>query len=269
MELVTTHVHTTFCNHADGSVEEMAAAAERAGVSTMAFTEHYPLTHAFDPTERISMRPERVADYLAAVEEARRAHPGLEILSGCELDWLGAADDRGLAADDFADFEIVLGSVHYIDGWGIDDKSRQEVWAEAGVDWLWRRYFELWCEAVSSDWPFTVMSHPDLIKKYGHRPSFDPAPLYREAAEAAAAAGRMVELNTSGAYYACEEAFPGPDFLRELCRAGVPCTVGTDAHTPAHVARDIPQAYRLLKEAGYRCVTVPCRDGSRREMALD
>lgn len=268
MELVTTHVHTTFCNHADGSIAEMADAARRAGISTMAFTEHYPLTHAFDPVERISMRPERVGDYLAAIEEARAACPGMEILSGCELDWLGDTDDRGLSAGDFAQFELILGSVHYIDGWGIDDKSRQDVWDEAGVDAIWRRYFELWCEACMSDWPFTVMSHPDLVKKYGHKPSFDPLPLYRKAAEAAAVGGRMVEVNTSGAHYACAEMFPSPEFLRELCRAGVPCTVGTDAHTAAHVARGIEDAYQAMSDAGYRCVTVPCRDGGRREIAL-
>ena len=268
MELVTTHVHTTFCNHADGSIACMAEAAERAGITTLAFTEHYPLTHAFDPTERVSMRPWRVGEYLRTIDEVRAAHPGMEILSGCELDWLGSTDDRGLTAEDFADFEIVLGSVHYIDGWGIDDRGRQDHWDEVGVDVLWRRYFELWCEAVTSDWPFTVMSHPDLIKKYGHVPSFDPLPLYREAAEAAAASGRMVEVNTSGSYYACKEIFPCPTFLRELCRAGVPCTVGTDAHSVEETARDIEAGYRLMREAGYRCVTVPCRDGGRREIAL-
>ena len=119
MELVTTHVHTTFCNHAYGSVRQMVDAGATAGVTTMAITEHYPLTHRFDPTERVSMRQWRLSEYFQAIEQARAAHPDMEVLAGCELDWLGSTDDRGLTPQDFDRFEIVLGSVHYIDGWGI------------------------------------------------------------------------------------------------------------------------------------------------------
>ena len=59
----------------------------------------------------------------------------------------------------------------------------------------------------------------------------------------------MVEVNTSGSYYACKEMFPAPALLVEFRRAGVPCTVGTDAHVPANVARDIAAAYRLMAQA--------------------
>ena len=40
MELVTTHTHTSFCGHGEGTVEELATAAEAAGVTTLAVTEH-------------------------------------------------------------------------------------------------------------------------------------------------------------------------------------------------------------------------------------
>ena len=59
-----------------------------------------------------------------------------------------------------------------------------------------------------------------------------------------------------------------PALLAEFCRAGVPCTVGTDAHTPANVARDIEAGYRLMAQAGYRTVTVPTRDGDRRSITI-
>ena len=113
------------------------------------------------------------------------------------------------------------------------------------------------------------MSHPDLAKKFGFYPSFDPQPLYDRAAEACASAGRMVEVNTSGSYYACKEMFPAPALLAAFCRAGVPCTVGTDAHKPADVARDIEDAYRLMYAAGYRTVPVPTADGDRREVTIE
>ena len=204
-----------------------------------------------------------------ALEAARAAYPDIEILLGTELDWLGDCEDRDLSDEDLAPFEIVLGSVHFVDAWPFDDPAQRGRWDEPGAaDAIWKRYFELWCDAVTSTRPFTVMSHPDLAKKFGHYPSYDVGPLYRQAAEAAASAGRLVEVNTSGSYYACKEMFPAPALLAEFCRAGVPCTVGTDAHTPANVARDIEAGYRLMAQAGYRTVTVPTRDGDRRSITI-
>ena len=188
------------------------------------------MTATFDPDRYLSMPAERMGEYLAAVEAAREAHPEIEVLVGCEMDWLGDDEDRVITAEDVAPFQLILGSVHLVDRWPFDDPAQRGRWDEVGADPIWRRYFEVWCEAVSSDAPFHVMSHPDLAKKFGFYPSFDPQPLYEQAAEACAAAGRMVEVNTSGSYYACKEMFPAPALLAAFCRAGVPCTVGTDAH---------------------------------------
>lgn len=270
MELVNMHCHSKYCGHGEGEVADYAAAAEAAGLSALAFTEHFPLSPAFDPDRYLSVPADRMSDYLRAVEDARIAHPSLEIITGCELDWLGADDDRNLTAADFDPFAYVLLSVHFVDRWAFDDPAQRSAWEQPGApDRIWRRYVELWCDAVSSDVPFTAMSHPDLAKKFAYYPTFDLAPLYRQMAEACAAAGKMVEVNTSGSYYACAQMFPAPELLREFCRAGVPCTVGTDAHVPENVARDIERAYAYLYDAGYRVVTVPTATGDRRTVTIE
>lgn len=270
MELITTHTHTSFCGHGEGTVEELVDAAVAAGITTIGITEHYPLSSVFDPVDYLAMPAERLDEYLSALDEARAKHPNIEIITGCELDWLGDDDDRIITEADLAPFSLVLGSVHFVDAWPFDDPSQRDRWNEPGApDAIWKRYFELWCDAVLSDRPFHVMSHPDLPKKFNYYPSYDRAPLYRRAAEACAAAGRMVEVNTSGLYYACKEMFPAPALLAEFCRAGVPCTVGTDAHHPQHVARDVRAAYCLMAQAGYKTVTVPTADGDRREVIIE
>ena len=270
MELVTCHTHTVYSGHGTGSVEELACAAQAAGATTLAVTEHYPLTEAWDPAHEVSMSKDEEARYLADVAAAAAAHPGMDVVCGCEVDWLGDLEDRVLDDAAFAPYRWILGSVHYIDGWAFDDPALVGTWAEHGsVDDVWRRYFELWCDAAVSRMPFDAMAHPDLVKKFGFLPSFDPAPLYDRAVEAARSAGRMVEVNSSGMFCPCAQAYPSPDLLRAFCRAGVECSVGSDAHAPENAVRGIEDAYRLMREAGYRHVTVPTPDGDRRRIPLD
>ncbi len=268
MELITTHTHSTFCEHGQDSLADMISTAVAAGISTMAATEHYPITTAFDETLKASMLPHRLNDYISAVAEQQRLHPDLDLLLGCELDWFGDLEDRSISDDDLACFDVILGSVHFIDRWLFNSTRFEEHWAEVDADEMWLRYFDLWCEAAASDRPFTVMAHPDVVKKFGYMPSFDLMPHYKRMAEAAQAGGRMVEVNTAGIRDKVGELYPAPDLLREFCRAGVPCTVGTDAHRCAHIAAGISEAYSAMHQAGYRFVTVPTKGRGRRQVEI-
>lgn len=270
MQLVNTHCHSKYCGHGEGDVTEYVAAAREAGLSTLAFTEHFPLSDAFDPDRYLSVPQEEMDVYVNAVEGARSTHPEMDIILGIELDFLGEDEDRPFTDADLERFELVLGSVHFVDRWAFDDPAQRAVWEESGAaDRIWRRYIDLWCDMASdASRRIDVLSHPDLAKKFAYYPTFPLEPEYRRMAEAARAGGRMVEVNTSGAYYACKEMFPAPALLQEFRRAGVPCTVGTDAHIPRNIARDIKNAYALMYDVGYTEVTVPTRSRERRTFPL-
>lgn len=271
MELINTHCHSKYCGHGKGEIMEYAQAAADAGITTLAFTEHYPLTSAFDPDGYLSVPQDKMTDYTDAVRQAQKAFPTVEILCGIELDYLSKDDDRNLQPHDLQPFDLVLGSVHFVDRWPFDDPAQRGVWEEEGQsDRIWKRYVDIWCEAASCPSNMIdVMSHPDLAKKFGYMPSFDVMPLYKRMAHAAKSGNKMIELNTSGSYYACKEPFPALPLLHEFFLAGVPCTVGTDAHDPAHVARDIEFGYALMKKVGYKEVTVPTAHGSVRTIEIE
>ncbi|MFR1640079.1 MAG: PHP domain-containing protein [Eggerthellaceae bacterium] len=207
MELITTHTHTCFTNHGEGTVEELVSAAVCAGVSTIAVTEHYPMTDAFDPRHYLAMPADRMDAYLAAIEEARAAHPEIEVIAGCELDWLGDDEDRDLAPEDFAPFGLVLGSVHFVDRWPFDDPAQRGRWDEVGPTASGRATSDM-VRGGDVGRPLQVMSHPDLAKKFV-LPQLRPAAAVRPGGWARASAGRMVEVNTSGSYYACKGDVPG------------------------------------------------------------
>ncbi|MDR1713873.1 MAG: histidinol-phosphatase HisJ family protein [Coriobacteriales bacterium] len=271
MELVDTHTHTFYSGHGSGSVAEVVRSAVDKGLTTLALTEHLPMPEELDPTREFAMRPELFDSYLADVRAERAAHPELEVLLGIECDWRPGAADYILQR--IEPFDIVLGSVHmfvYPDNskWEFDYEPSIGGWQERSPEQVWREYVQLWCEMVSSKVPFTVMTHPDLPKKLGFFPTFDASELWVQMAEAAAAAGVLIEVNTSGLRKPAREVYPGPALLRAFCRAGVPATVSSDAHTPADVGRDIDKAYAALRAAGYRVATVPTLGGGRREICL-
>lgn len=269
MELISQHNHTNFTGHGQGSIFELVSAAREKKMSNIAITEHYPLSGAVDPTNFISMPWDRLDEYCNEVKSQQQRYDDIEILLGCELDYLGDSEDRDMTPADFDRFDIVLGSVHFEDGWAFDRSAEAGHWDEVGPDYIWDRYFELWCEAALSPWPFTVMSHPDLPKKFNRYPTHDLLQYYRDAAEAAREGNRMIEVNTSGLTYACKELYPASAMLREFCKAGVPCTIGTDAHEPCYVDRYLMEGYRYMYETGYHELTVVVPGGDRRTVSLE
>ena len=112
------------------------------------------------------------------------------------------------------------------------------------------------------------MSHPDLVKKFGNFPSFDPIEIYRECAKVAAEARIRVEVSTAGLRKPVGQLYPGPSFLVEFANAGVRATVGSDAHEPAEVGYEIPAAYAALRAAGYTSVSFPDGPSGWKELVL-
>ena len=138
------HTHTNYTGHGHGTVAELVDAAAAAKLGAIAVTEHYPMSAAMDPDNVVSMAWDRLPDYLIDIAAAAAAHPEMQVIPGCEIDWLGAQEDRDFSALDFSNFIHVLGSVHYLDGWAFDDPAQEARWHDVGVDSVWRRYFEVW-----------------------------------------------------------------------------------------------------------------------------
>ena len=271
-KLIDCHIHTQRCGHATGSVDDYVRAGVAAGLYGMAITEHLALPDEFDPGRHLSMPACDLEDYLVEVDFARQRSPEIVVVTGLEADYLkGRAADTSAAisqARAHADgATVVLGSVHFIGDWAFDDPHHIEEWDTHDVDATWRDYFALWSEATVSGM-FDVMAHPDLVKKFGHFPSFDPRELYAEAARVASEAGVLIEVSTAGLRKPVGELYPGHALLAAFGAAGVAATVGSDAHEPAEVGYGIDAAYDALLAAGYRTVSFPDGRGGWKELQL-
>ncbi len=125
-----------------------------------------------------------------------------------------------------------------------------ERWAASSVEDVWRTYWERF-NACARSGLFDILAHPDLAKKFGHRPGGDLARFYEPAVEAVARGGAAIEINTAGLRKPVGEIYPAPAFL-DLCRAaGVPVVISSDAHEPAHVGHQFKRALALARATGH------------------
>jgi histidinol-phosphatase (PHP family) len=248
--------------HDTWSVEPFVAAARAAGVDEIGFTEHVYYFRQTRSLWTVPYQTERcvydLEAYVDAIVQARER--GLPVKLGLEVDYVTGREDETRELLSPYPWDYLLGSVHFIDGLGVDGEPR--LLDAVGVEEAWRRYFESLAAAARSGL-FDSLSHPDLVKIFGERPaSFDYAPV----ADAVAAAGVAVEVSTAGLRKPVGELYPHPEFLA-ACRAqGVPVTLGSDAHSPDVVGRDFDRARALLRSAGYDTVTVFERREARQEV---
>jgi histidinol-phosphatase (PHP family) len=246
------HMHTKLCGHATGTVTENVEAAIARGLDEMGFSEHIYLYH-LPPEERdpvLAMREEMMPAYVEMVREAQRGYPQITIRLGLEADYIEGHEaqlERALVPHPW---DYVYGSVHYIDGWGFDDDRYIDGYSRWQIDDLYARYFELVIKATATGL-FDVMAHLDLAKKFGYRPNMDLGPLYGQVAAALAEAGVCIEVSSAGLRMPVAEIYPHPDLLRACCLAGVPATLGSDAHQPGQVGFAFPQLVAALRAAGY------------------
>jgi histidinol-phosphatase (PHP family) len=149
----------------------------------------------------------------------------------------------------------VLGSVHFVDGWAFDDPDKRDRYSEWEIRELWERYFRDLIAAAESGLA-DVIGHIDLVKKFGYVPEGDLGALYADVAAALAGTGVAVEVNTAGLRKPCAELYPSAKLLSALHAAGVPVTVGSDAHAPAEVGSAWDEARAALLDAGYRSAVI-------------
>jgi len=266
------HMHLELDEHSDKcryNVERIELYVQRArlkGTDEIGITEHCNrfrefktiMNHLLEPKHgyaglessigwlKRSFR-EDLEPYVDALLEARSV--GLPVRASIEVDYLPGFESEIKAILDPLPFDYILGAVHFLGDWAIDS-SPEHGWPEQNVDDVYVRYFETLRSAARSGL-FHILAHPDLVKKFGHVPSFPLDEYYDELAKEAASADVAVEINTAGLHKAVGEMYPSKALLERFYDRGVLLSLGSDAHQPDHVSRDHDEAIALAREVGY------------------
>src|SRR6202171_2822760 len=253
LPLVDYHVHTARCGHATGAMERYVEHAITAGLTELGFSDHL-FMYWLPPGQRdpeLDMAEWEHDFYIEDVERCRPQSAGdIAIRLSTEADFIPGHEAELEAILHRYDWDYVIGSVHFLDGWGFDDGRQISGFAAWDIDALYARYFDL-VGASAETGLFDTIGHADLVKKFGHRPAHDQTAAYARLAARLSTAGVCVEVNTAGLRKPVGEMYPHPALLRACHDAGVPTTVGSDAHAPQEVAADLASAGELMRQVGY------------------
>lgn len=251
------HIHTRRCGHATGEMEEYVQAAQQKGLVEIGFADHIPM-YFLPPAERdpeIAMADQELPDYVADIRRLQEKFAPFKVKMGIEADFAPGLEDELKAILRRYDFDYVLGSIHFLDGWGFDNLKYIAEYEHRDITQIYAQYFQLLCQAAASGL-FDSLAHPDLIKKMGFRPSGDISYFYEQAVKTIAEADICVEVNLAGLRVPVAEIYPAQPFLQLCHRFGVPVTLGSDAHKPEQVGAGFDTAVKLLKAIGYDEVAV-------------
>jgi histidinol-phosphatase (PHP family) len=256
---------------AETTIEQVAAYCDHAtahGVTESAVTEHlFRFTQAkdrlggfWDDLPGEALRPGMAAywdhharvDLDAYVETVLKVKDaGLPVVLGLEVDYYRDRMDDVADLLDGYPFDVLIGSVHWLDTWRFDvlnDPLVMAEWEVRDIDDVWDQY-TLAMEELGASGVCDVFAHPDLVKIAGRVPTV-PDEFYDRMAEAAAASGMAAEVSSAGWRKPVGEEYPAPPLLRRYLDRGVPLTTASDAHTLPDVAHRTPDLRALLAAAG-------------------
>ncbi len=246
--MIDYHLHTVLCKHATGRPEDYARRAVEIGLAEIGFSCHSPMPPGYDPSNRMVL--DQLPEYVEMVLRCRKDFPRLPVKLGIETDLHPGTEEYARDVLGRHAFDYVIGSVHYLGSWGFDNPGQVRRFGDRDLYDIYAEYYDR-VAALARSGLCDIMGHLDLIKKFGHRPERDYAPLEIRALEAVAEAGLAIDVNTSGLRRPAREIYPSLRILRAARRMGIGITFGSDAHEPGLVGASFDQAAALARAAGY------------------
>jgi len=263
------HTHTFRCGHAVGTLREYVESAIAKGIAEIGLTDHlylYFLTpDKRDP--RWAMPAEQYRGHyeeMLALREEYRDQVNVRV--AVEADYLRGSEEKLGEILSSYDFDFVLGSVHFMDDWLIDDPDQAHRYAQQDVTSIYRSYYERLKEAVELD-VFDLLAHFDLPKKFGFLPEEDLTSVVAETLDAVRDHDIAIEVSTAGLRKPVGEIYPSLTILKEMKLRGIPIALSSDAHDPVEVGAAYDRSISLVRSVGYESIVV-FDQRKRREVPL-
>lgn len=248
------HTHSARCGHAVGSMDEYIDRAIARGISEIGLTDHLYL-YFLDSSlrEKSWAMAEETFDehYREMLELRERYRDDIEVRVSVEADFVPGHEDQLDRILGQYEFDYILGGVHFVRGWLIDDPATRHRYKEESVTSIYRHYYENLQLAIASG-RFDLIAHFDLPKKFGDRPETSLDDCVAATLDLAAERNVTIEVSSAGLRMPACEIYPSRSILQEMRQREIPIALSSDAHDPAHVGDRFDELLRQVWDAGYR-----------------
>lgn len=245
------HLHTRVSFDGKGTGKEMVAAAAKAGMKAICFTDHLD----YDPLGRDPDLAFDTAAYNAEYDDL--FHPEVKIYRGMEFGLM--PDNLDVFEKDLQrrHFDFVIGSAHFIENLDI---WYPDFWEGKTSYQAFLITLETTLECVKVHTAYDVLGHLTYAAKQPHNPGHKPV-LYEDFREVIDETlkilvqnGKGMEINTSG-MDKCGRFLPDETIMRRFKELGGEIvTVGSDAHDGSRVGQYCNEACQMAKDIfGYVC----------------
>jgi histidinol-phosphatase (PHP family) len=247
------HTHTWRCGHARGTMREYVEQAIASGIDEIGLTDHLWL-YFLEPSQRDPTFAMSERDFAAHYEEmvaTRDEFAGrIAVRVSVEADFIAGHEKELQAILAQYDFDYVLGSVHFLDGWALDAPESLPRYQSGPVSPIYRSYYETLQAAISLG-AFDLLAHLDLPKKFGFLPEDDLSQLVGQTLDRIAARDLAVELSSAGLRKRIGEIYPSPAILEQMKARSIAIAFSSDAHAPAEVGAGYARLIAAARAAGY------------------
>lgn len=251
--MIDCHVHTKRSHHGKGDLEDFVEVAIDLKLKVLGFIEHAPLP--FDKEHRLT--DAEVKTFLHDVKRIKEKHEReITILGGLEVDYIPSQKEyiKKLLNDFSPDY--FFGAIHFIETRaGVISVWDYEALQDSRI---WKQYFNQLKEATEN-MLFDSIVHPDLILRSGLNIE-SALPYFNEQINTSIKCGNIgYEINCSGltkSSYDPENkimiensrSFPNFEVIEYGIKQGIPFTIGSDAHTPDQLYKNIDEVIKELKK---------------------
>jgi histidinol-phosphatase (PHP family) len=231
------HVHTKYCGHATGEMEEFVLAGLSKGLERLIFLEHLEVGISYFESTWLS-----VADFDKYWQEGmalKKKYSGrIDIGLGVEVGYNPASVQEIINSLNCYQWDRIGISYHFMkyEGRHINLLSRKKInmleFSKIGVDLVLTRYLEGLLDAVRK-LPGNVLCHLDAALRHHDDVKYEDnhLELMDQIINEAASQDMALEINTSG-FPLRGESFPSVAIIKKAQQLGMKLVAGSDAHRP-------------------------------------
>ncbi len=247
------HMHSDFSNDSHATARDQILSSLSHHLTHICFTDHEDYGY---PTGEFQLS---VPEYTKQIEALRaefadRIQIGIGIEAGLRPDFLPEITEVVSSYP----FDFIIGSSHVVRG---KDPYNADFWDGIDEKKGILLYLEETLKNIQLFDNFDVYGHIDYIIRYvpsGRRfyTYSDYGDLLDEILKTLISKGKGIECNTGGYKYGLGHPNPHEDLIKRYAELGGEIlTIGSDAHTPEHIAYDFHKLPELLTSCGLRYYT--------------